>query len=118
MPEAQVALYARVSSDQQARGNTIASQVAAVRERIAADTLALDAGQVFIDDGYADPAPTIPDRIIQRLRPATVVIAGSISWRPRPGVGALPLETRKPTGGVPAGSSPWTVIGTPPCTAR
>ena len=44
MPEAQVALYARVSSDQQARGNTIASQVAAVRERIAADTLALDAG--------------------------------------------------------------------------
>jgi DNA invertase Pin-like site-specific DNA recombinase len=32
MPEAQVALYARVSSDQQARGNTIASQVAAVRE--------------------------------------------------------------------------------------
>jgi site-specific DNA recombinase len=74
MPEAQVALYARVSSDQQARGNTIASQVAAVRERIAADTLALDAGQVFIDDGYS--GTTLRRPALERLRDA--VAAGVI----------------------------------------
>ena len=34
-----VALYARVSTDQQARDNTIASQVAALHERIAAEAL-------------------------------------------------------------------------------
>ena len=32
-----VALYARVSSDGQARDNTIASQIAALQERVAAD---------------------------------------------------------------------------------
>jgi DNA invertase Pin-like site-specific DNA recombinase len=37
MPERHVAFYARVSSESQARDNTIASQVAALRERIAAD---------------------------------------------------------------------------------
>jgi site-specific DNA recombinase len=74
MHEAQVALYARVSSDQQARGNTIASQVAAVRERIAADTLALDAGQVFIDDGYS--GTTLRRPALERLRDA--VAAGVI----------------------------------------
>ena len=68
MPEAQVALYARVSSDQQVRGNTIASQVAAVRERIATDTLALDAGQVFIDDGYS--GTTLRRPALERLRDA------------------------------------------------
>src|SRR5262245_18134772 len=35
------ALYARVSSERQAKDNTIASQVASLRERIAADGLAL-----------------------------------------------------------------------------
>lgn len=34
---AEVALYARVSTEQQARDHTIASQVAALRGRIAAD---------------------------------------------------------------------------------
>jgi DNA invertase Pin-like site-specific DNA recombinase len=33
MVESVAALYARVSSDQQARGNTVASQVAALREQ-------------------------------------------------------------------------------------
>jgi site-specific DNA recombinase len=37
MTERQIALYARVSSEQQAEANTIDSQVAALRERIAAD---------------------------------------------------------------------------------
>ena len=34
MPNLQIALYARVSTDQQARGNTVDSQVAALRDRI------------------------------------------------------------------------------------
>jgi hypothetical protein len=37
MSDRQVAIYARVSTEQQARDNTIASQNAALRERIAAD---------------------------------------------------------------------------------
>ena len=37
MTDGQVALYARVSSEQQAEANTIDSQVAALREQIAAD---------------------------------------------------------------------------------
>ena len=37
MADERVALYARVSTEQQARDNTIASQIAALRERIAAD---------------------------------------------------------------------------------
>ena len=34
---AEIALYARVSTEQQARDHTIASQITALRERIAAD---------------------------------------------------------------------------------
>ena len=37
MSERQVALYARVSTDQQSRDSTSASQVEALRERVAAD---------------------------------------------------------------------------------
>ena len=43
MRDPRAALYARVSSDQQARGGTIASQLAALHERIAADGHQLDA---------------------------------------------------------------------------
>ena len=39
MKPTQVAMYARVSSEQQAEAHTVASQVAAVRERVAADGL-------------------------------------------------------------------------------
>ena len=41
MTEKQVALYARVSSEQQAEANTIDSQVAALQERIVADGVEL-----------------------------------------------------------------------------
>jgi site-specific DNA recombinase len=47
----QVALYARVSSEQQASAHTIASQVAALRERVAADGGRLPADHEFLDDG-------------------------------------------------------------------
>src|ERR1700694_4360988 len=56
MIEGRCALYARVSSESQARDNTIASQVLALGERIAADGFWLDA---FRD--------TIADRHIERI---------------------------------------------------
>src|SRR3954453_9242881 len=48
MPARQVAFYARVSTEGQARDHTIASQITALRERIAAD-----GGQLEPDDAYA-----------------------------------------------------------------
>ena len=48
-----VAFYARVSSDAQARGHTIESQIAALKERIAADGHALVPEHAYIDDGYS-----------------------------------------------------------------
>jgi predicted site-specific integrase-resolvase len=44
-----VALYARVSTDQQARDNTIASQVAALHERIAAEDDRVLPEHIYID---------------------------------------------------------------------
>jgi len=44
MSELRIALYARVSSEQQARGNTIASQLAELRERIAVGGLLVEPG--------------------------------------------------------------------------
>ena len=47
MTATQVAIYARVSSDQQAATHTVASQVAALRERVAADGLAVPEAMQF-----------------------------------------------------------------------
>jgi site-specific DNA recombinase len=46
-----VALYARVWSDQQTQAQTIASQVAALRARVAADGCGLLPEGEVIDDG-------------------------------------------------------------------
>ena len=64
----QVALYARVSSDQQAEAHTIASQVAALRAQITADGLALPAALAFLDDGYSGTNLQRP--ALDRLRDA------------------------------------------------
>jgi site-specific DNA recombinase len=44
-------LYARVSSESQARDNMIASQVTALRERIAADGFQLEPDHNYVDEG-------------------------------------------------------------------
>src|SRR5882672_1358357 len=46
-----VALYARVSSEAQARDHTIDSQVAALKQRIAADEFQLEPDHGYLDDG-------------------------------------------------------------------
>ena len=48
-----VAIYARVSSDQQAQAQTIASQVAALRARVTADDCVVLPECEFIDEGYS-----------------------------------------------------------------
>ena len=68
MSDGQCVLYARVSSESQARDNTIASQVTALRERIAADGLHLEADQSYVDEGYSGAILLRP--ALERLRDA------------------------------------------------
>jgi site-specific DNA recombinase len=66
--DVQAALYARVSSEQQATAHTIASQLAALHERVAADGLSLRDDLSFIDDGYS--GATLIRPALERLRDA------------------------------------------------
>ena len=74
MNEKQIALYARVSSEQQVEAKTIESQLAEVRARIAADGFDLQAVLEFVDDGYS--GSTLARPALERLR--DVAAAGSI----------------------------------------
>ena len=60
------AAYARVSSEQQAKDNTIASQVEALHRRIAQDGLTLDQELCFIDEGWS--GSTLIRPALERLR--------------------------------------------------
>ena len=60
------AIYARVSSEQQAEAATIASQVAALEERAANDGLTLEPGLRFLDEGYS--GATLVRPALERLR--------------------------------------------------
>jgi site-specific DNA recombinase len=71
---AEIAFYARVSTEQQARDHTIASQIAAVRERIAADGGQLEPDHAYVDEGYSGSSLLRP--ALERLRDA--VATGSI----------------------------------------
>ena len=74
MSEIPAALYARVSSDQQAAAHTIARQVAALRERVALDGLVLPEAMQFLDEG--DSGATFVRPALERLR--DVIAAGAI----------------------------------------
>jgi site-specific DNA recombinase len=65
-----VALYARVSSEKQAQENTIASQIAALEDRISADGYALIDGFKFIDNGYSGSNLSRP--ALEKLRDKVV----------------------------------------------
>ena len=60
------ALYARVSSEQQADAHTVASQVAALQDRVATDGLVLPEGMQFLDEGYS--GATLVRPALERLR--------------------------------------------------
>lgn len=74
MNPTQVALYARVSSGQQAETHTVASQVAALRERGASEGLTVSEAMQFLDEGYS--GATLLRPALERLR--DVVAAGSV----------------------------------------
>jgi site-specific DNA recombinase len=74
MHPTQVAIYARVSSEQHAETPTIASQVAALRERVALDGLAVAEAMQFLDEGYS--GATLVRPALERLR--DVVAAGTV----------------------------------------
>ena len=66
-----VAIYARVSSERQAEEQTIESQLAALRERIANDGHELDEHMQFIDDGVS--GATLMRPALERLRDTAYV---------------------------------------------
>ena len=74
MHPTQVAIYARVSSEQQADAHTVASQVAALRERVAADGPTVSEAMQFLDEGYS--GATLVRPALERLR--DVIAAGSV----------------------------------------
>jgi site-specific DNA recombinase len=61
-----VAIYARVSSDQQAKSGTIESQLAALRERIVADGEQIAEEMLYVDDGVSGATLIRPQ--LERLR--------------------------------------------------
>jgi site-specific DNA recombinase len=66
-----VAIYARVSSEQQAQEQTIASQVAALRQRVADDGFELPDELCFLDEGLS--GSTLMRPALERLRDAAYV---------------------------------------------
>ncbi len=72
--ELRAALYARVSSDQQAKAATTESQLCALEGRIAQDNHVLDDELRFVDDGYT--GSTLLRPALERLR--DVAYAGAI----------------------------------------
>ncbi len=60
------AIYARVSSEQQAEAGTINSQIEALKQRVAEDGLILEPGFCFMDDGYS--GATLIRPALERLR--------------------------------------------------
>ena len=75
MKPTQVALYARVSSAPQADAHTVGSQVAAWRERVAADGLTVSEAMQCLDEGSS--GATLGRPALERLR--DVVAARSVA---------------------------------------
>src|SRR5262245_50895831 len=61
-----VAIYARVSGEQQVQEQTIASQLFALKERIAQDQMQVDESLCFVDEGYTGATLVRPG--LERLR--------------------------------------------------
>src|SRR3954471_7284868 len=64
--ESRAAIYARVSSDGQVKGNTIASQLEALDQRVKSDGLEIEPELRFVDDGYS--GSTLVRPALERLR--------------------------------------------------
>jgi site-specific DNA recombinase len=73
-PGLRVALYARVSSDQQAQSGTVQSQVDAILQRAAQDQVGIEPELRFVDEGHS--GATLARPALERLR--DVAAAGGI----------------------------------------
>lgn len=69
------AIYARVSSEKQEQEQTVASQLEALYQAVAARGYVLTAGLVFVDEGYSGARLDRPG--LERLR--DVVAAGTVA---------------------------------------
>ena len=78
MTPLRVAIYARVSSEQQAGDTTIASQIAALEARLAQDRLPLTPDGRFTDEGYR--GATLVRPALERLRDRGARRATLTSW--------------------------------------
>src|SRR6516162_313037 len=65
-PTLRVAIYARVSGEQQLKDDTIASQLEALAQRVASDGLECEPELCFVDDGYTGEVLVRPG--LERLR--------------------------------------------------
>src|SRR5712664_981289 len=74
MSTTQAAIYARVSTERQATAQTIASQVAALRERVTVDGYVVPEAMQFLDDGSS--GTTLVRPALERLR--DLVAAGAV----------------------------------------
>jgi site-specific DNA recombinase len=72
--ECRAGLYARVSSEQQAQQNTIASQLEALKQRIQQDGMVVEEEFCFVDEGYS--GSTLLRSSLERLR--DVAAAGAL----------------------------------------
>lgn len=68
MNSTQVAIYARVSSEQQVSSNTIDSQTQALQEQVTADGYSVQKHLVFKDDGYS--GSTLVRPALEQMRDA------------------------------------------------
>ncbi len=66
LSDLRIAMYARVSSEKQAEANTIASQLAELRQRIALDGCTIHDDDCFVDDGVS--GTTLIRPALERLR--------------------------------------------------
>ena len=66
MSELVIAIYARVSSDQQAEAGTIESQIGVLQERLEQDGLVVAEELTFVDEGYSGASLIRPG--LERLR--------------------------------------------------
>ena len=75
-----IALYARVSSEQQAQQATVASQVAALEERARSDGHVVLPSDRFVDEGYSGATLVRPalERLRDRVRKAQLSPRGVI----------------------------------------
>ena len=75
-----VAVYARVSSEQQAQQATIESQLAALEQRVKADGHVLLPQDVYVDEGFS--GATLVRPALERLRDRAAEGVSSSGLRP------------------------------------